>query len=86
MSRDVRGSVGVSDQVLVPAIDVEAVERVVCREFQGCVVLNSISGNMTMRFILVSQIDGGVERGEVETRDTHFNWMNFDERVEIIIG
>jgi hypothetical protein len=86
MRRDVWGSVGVSDQVLVTTIDVKAVERVVCHVFQGCVVLNSISGNMTTRFILGIQVDGGVERGEVETRDTHFYWMNFDERVEEIIG
>ena len=86
MRRDVRGSVGVSDQVLVPAIDVKAVERVVGHVSQGCVVLNSVNGNMTARFILGIQVDGGVERGEVETRDTHFYWMNFDERVEEIIG
>ena len=55
MSRDVRGSVGVGNQVLVPAVEVEAVERVVCHVSQGCVVLPSIGRNMTTRFILVSQ-------------------------------
>ena len=86
MSRDVRGSVGVGNQVLVPAIDVEAVERVVCRVFQRCVVLHSIGRNMTTRFILVSQVDGGVERGRVETMDTHFHWTNLDQRVEDILS
>ena len=54
MSRDVRGSVGISGQVLVPTINVEGVERVAWHMFQGCIDLHSISGNMTMCFILVS--------------------------------
>ena len=86
MCGDVRGSIGIGHQILEATINVESVERVAFNIFQGGVVLNSIGRNMTTRFILVSEVDGGVEGGKVETMDTHFHWTNFDQRVEDILS